>query len=130
MKRHMGKVTGFAAGFLVLAGGVAFQDISQIHGIQEWMKALSNGALLSGVLLTGIGLLVIISGEGVFDGIKYATKNILVHWRNGEKRYGSYYDYLRQKKKKGGASALLVPGICYLLLAVGFTLVFYLVQPA
>lgn len=125
MKRHMGRLTGFLVGLFLLIAGILFQDTGQINGVKEWLKVVSNAALLSGVLLTGIGLLVIISGEGLFDGIKYATSSIWADLRNVKKRYATYYDYMKREKKKSGASSLMIPGVFYLLLSVILTIAFY-----
>lgn len=122
----MGTVIALLVGALMFVAGILFQDAGQINGIREWMKAFSNAALLSGVLLTGIGLLTLISGDGFFDGIKYATSSIWADLRKEKKRYATYYDYKKREKKKSGASSLLFPGVFYLLLSVFFTIVYYL----
>lgn len=126
MKRHIGKVVAFLVGLCIGIFGVFFQNVEQIHGMQEWLKALSNASFLSGTLLTGIGLLVLISKEGVFDGMKYATSSIWASLWNRKKRYATYYDYMKREKKRGGASSLLVPGLFYILFAVIFTVLFYI----
>lgn len=126
MKRHMGKLISFLIGLLIFVFGLWFQDVSQIHDIREWMKVLSNAALFSGVLLTGIGLLVLISEEGIFDGIRYTISSLWASLRNEKKRYATYYDYIKREKKRSKASSMLIPGVCYLLFAVIFTIVFYI----
>lgn len=78
MKRHIGKLIALLAGILLFGGGVLFQERTADMQARDWMRICSNAALLPGVMLTGVGFLVKISGEGLFDGIKYAVGSLIV----------------------------------------------------
>ena len=123
MKRHLGKLIALACGGLLMLISVLYQ--MPVSGAQEWFRILSNAALLPGFLLTGLGVMLRISEEGLFDGIRYATSSLIARLRGLEKQYPSYFDYTQRKKKKRSASPLLLPGLFYLAAAVVLTLLYY-----
>lgn len=125
MKRHAGKLIAFACGLVLMLLSVLLQKPWETAYAKDWVRIFSNAALVPGVLLTGLGLIVRISDENFFDGIKYAASSMLSHLRNEPKRHATYYDYIHRKKKKGGASALLLPGLLFLFAAILLTLLFY-----
>lgn len=124
-KFHISFIISWSFGFLLLLFSIFYQDLSRLSGIKDWLRILSNAALVPGVLLTGISVLVKISEEGIFDGAKYAVSSIFSHLRKNPKPYASYYEYMRREKKKGNITSFLFSGLFYLILAICFTLFYY-----
>lgn len=125
MKRHIGKLIALLAGMLLFGGGVLFQERTADMRARDWMRICSNAALLPGVMLTGVGFLVKISGEGLFDGIKYAVGSLMNHLLGNKKRYGTYYDYRSRRTGRAGGNSLIVPGLLFLALAAVLTVCYY-----
>lgn len=88
------------------------------------MKALSDGFFVPGVLITGVGLLVWVAGEGTFDIMAYGVKLLWDVFRN---EWESFHDYKARKGEKGkpAVSFILHVGVLFLLLAGVFTGLFY-----
>lgn len=127
MRQYAGQAASLIIGFLLLVFGIFYQELPVGNDIREWLRILSNAALLPGVLLTGFGIIARISGEGLFDGIKYGISSLFTNLRGGKKRYASYYDYMHREKKKRGANPLMFPGILFLGAAVILTAVYHLI---
>lgn len=125
MKRHFARLIALLCGLALWLIGVLYQGPPQAPDIREWFRILSNGALIPGVLFVGISGLTWISGDGVFDGIKYSMKTMLIHLRGEKKKYASYFDYT-QREKKRAAYPMLLPGLFFLAAAVALTLLYYL----
>lgn len=125
MKRHAGTIAAALCGLVLFVFSIFWQDLSGASGAREWVRVLSNAALVPGVLLTGVGLLVRIADENFFDGIRYATGSLISHLQGKPKRHASYYDYLHRTKKKSPALSILLPGLIYLGAAAALTALYY-----
>ena len=126
MRRHLGLFVALACGFGLFAASVLYQEPGQETDWMDWCRILSNAALIPGVLFSGISALSWIAGEGMIDGIKYATSSLLARIRGTEKRYATYLDYLKRSRRKGPGAGLLFTGLFFLGVAVLFTGLFYL----
>jgi hypothetical protein len=126
MKRHAGKLIALLVGLLLWGLAVLVQLEESPTDVQGWVRVLSNGALIPGVLYLGLSALSWIAGDGLFDGIKYATSCLWIHLKGEQKRYATYYDYIHRPKKERTGSAMLWPGVFYLLCALVLTGIFYL----
>ena len=110
-----------------MALSMLWQGLENAHNAADWLRMLSNSALLAGVILAGIGALAWVSDEHFFDGIRYAASSLFSHLRGKPKRYATYYDYIHREKEKGGGFSMLVPGLIFLGVAVGLTGLYYAV---
>lgn len=124
MRRRLGTLAALLCGLALWGGCVLYQDLSQVSGRKDWLRVVSNGALLPGVLFVGLSAMSWIAGEGLFDGIRYSLSTMLVHLKGGEKKYASYYDYVQREKKRPGYPMLL-PGLFFLAAAAALTLLYY-----
>lgn len=100
---------------LVLWGRGLFngtQSAAEVWGI------LSDGFLLPGVLMAGIGALSWISQEGLFDIFGYGWLTLVSHFDHTKERE-SYYDYKvrREEKRSGWLWQMLAVGLCCLALS-------------
>ena len=125
MKRHWGRLTALLCGCVLWLLCVLYQGLPQASDVREWFRVLSNGALIPGVLFVGISGIVWISGEGLFDGIKYSMASMMARMRGHEKRYATYYDYTRREKEPP-SFPMLLPGLAFLAAAIVFTLLYHL----
>lgn len=127
MRRYAGWTAAAVCGVLLFILGLIWQELTAAASGRDWLRIFSNAVLFPGILLTGIGLLVKIGEENVFDGIKYAFSSIFTHLKGGSKRYATYYDYLHRERpeKKSGVLPILVTGLCFLAAAVLLTVLYY-----
>lgn len=127
MKRVVSRVAAAAGGVVIMVLSLLWQGLENAHNVADWLRMLSNSALLAGVILAGIGALAWVSDEHFFDGIRYAASSLFSHLRGKPKRYATYYDYIHREKEKGGGFSMLVPGLIFLGVAVGLTGLYYAV---
>lgn len=118
----------FAVGLVIAVMVFAEKDLLGQTDAKEAIRILSDGFLLSGVLITGMGLLIYVSNDGFFDIFSYGVKSfLLVFQRDPLKRRmdKSFYDYrIENLEHKHGFRHIVIVGIVFLLLAVIFTVVF------
>ncbi|MDY5220755.1 MAG: DUF3899 domain-containing protein [Eubacteriales bacterium] len=126
MRRHLGKLIALLCGTLLCVLSLLYQRPAQISGAREWLRILSNAALLTGVLLSGLSALLWISGEGLFDGLRYTMSSLLARLRGVDKKYASYFDYTQREKKKRMGNPMMLPGLFFLAAAILLTLFYYL----
>lgn len=124
MRRHLGKLIALLCGLALCLGTAFYRGVPPDSGAGEWLRVLSDGALIPAVLFIGLSLLVRIAGDGQFDGIKYTMSNLLTHIRGGEKRYATYYDYMQREKKKRTGSSLMLPGLFFLAVSIVLALLY------
>lgn len=126
MKRRLGQLIALLCGLALFLACVLYQDpSSQAPETKEWLRILSNAALIPGVLFVGLSAMVRIAGDGLFDGVKYTLSSLVARMRGVEKQYASYYDYTRREKKKSAAYPMLLPGVFFLVAAIVLTLLYY-----
>lgn len=120
-------MTTAGCGIILFVVFLFWQEPGTAAGTRDWLRILSNAALAPGILLTGIGLLVRIADENVFDGVKYAFGSLITHMRGDRKRHATYYDYIHREKprEKGACFSLLVSGLFFLIVAIGLTVLYY-----
>ena len=58
MRRHLGKLIALLCGAVLFLLSMLYQKPAQVSGAQEWLRILSNAALLPGVLLSGFSALL------------------------------------------------------------------------
>lgn len=113
-------------GGLLVAGVLGIQGYGDAASVAARYRILCDAFTVPGVALILTGILVWVAGEGLFDGVSYAARNILRSFtRWGHVRY---YDYLREKKAKrhmGGYGFLFLTGGAFLSVAVVFFALFY-----
>lgn len=81
---------------------------------------LSDSFIVAGVLLGGLGLLVFVSNEGVFDILVFGTKQFFGFFRkNKRQKYADFYEYKTAKRgEKLKFGSILVVGVFFIILAV------------
>lgn len=112
-----------AAGVLAARGGFDQPDGAAM------MSALCDACFVPGAFLTGIGILVLIANDGMFDILSYGAHSLLVLFsalRSPEKHV-SYYDYKMQRlaRRKHPSRIILWVGLLFLAAAAVFLVVYY-----
>ncbi|NLE68677.1 MAG: DUF3899 domain-containing protein [Clostridiales bacterium] len=101
---------------------------SQADDIQ-WLKDLSDAFFVPGVLFAGIGGLIFVAGNGIFDMLNFGVKKVLLLIRSEKHQKAfprTYYDYLQRKNRRDnkGFGHLLIIGGVFLALSALFTLLY------
>lgn len=120
-------IAASVSGAVIMALALLWQGLENAKTAADWLRMLSNSALLAGVILAGIGALAWVSDEHFFDGIRYAASSLFSHLRGKLKRYATYYDYIHREKEKGGGFSMVVPGLIFLGIAILLTGLYYAV---
>lgn len=93
----------------------------------EIFHILHNSFLFPGVMLAGLGLLVFVSNEGVFDILTFGTKQFFSFFRKKKsKKYADFYEYKEaraQKKLKFGS--ILICGTVYIVASVVMLILYH-----
>ncbi len=98
-------------------------------GTEESWRRICDALTVPGILLTGMGLLSVVSDLGAFDGISFTVRKAFGQIRSAEKRAAmpkTYYDYLsvRQKKKRTRRHTTLYIGLGFLVCAAAALLIY------
>ena len=96
---------------------------------EAFWHILCDALFVPGVLLTGLGLLIVVAGEGAFAAIHYGLQKLFGLMRSEKKRAAlpkTYFDFVQQRygQKTVVPVALLTAGLCFLA-AAGVSLIFY-----
>lgn len=110
---------------LLVGLGIAFliagsKDVFSQTALINVYHILSDSFFVSGVVITGIGLLVFSSNEGTFDMLVYGLRSFFdLFRRNSIKRYESFYDYRTSRQaNKFSFGFMLASGLVLLAVAV------------
>lgn len=130
MKKYKSHFIAAAVG-LVLSGIGIFTQRSGFDGTAKGAcRVLSDGILLGGAILTVIAIFIIAIQGGLFDGISYGASRLRRKKTGEMQQYETYYDYVTRNKKESGykkGSPLLIPGLCYIAIAIVLTILYYYV---
>ena len=110
----VGLVLGIAV--FAMQGGFSAKDA------EGFWHAMCDAAAVPGLLMTCIGLLSVVSGQGAFDALGFSTRKALGQILSEERRNAmpkTYYDYVTRKreKQKKKPHTVLYAGLVYLALA-------------
>ena len=99
---------------------------------EYFLRFLCDAFFVPGVLLSGAGLLRLVSAHGTFDALSYTTRKAFDQLRREENRNRTaktYFDYVTEQrgKKRAIPAHLLVTGLVFLAASV-ITLAVYLTQ--
>ena len=111
-------------GVLVFIAICITNDIFALKTGEEIFTVLSNACAIPGFIMFGIGILLWVTNEGLFNGISYGLKTVGRSFtaRKGEKiKEEEFYEYnARQKSKNYAFKHLLIVGGVFILLSILF----------
>ncbi len=109
---------------------LAFGWIQDVYTCTDTLllyKRLSNALFAAGVLLTGIGLLTVVSAGGFFDILVYGFQLSMSIFKKDpleRKTAKNLYEYKQAKGERYGLWFLVFTGLLYLAAATVFTILF------
>lgn len=132
MKKVLKYVISIVAG---LAISLTMMGIWGVFGNKldttETMRRVCDAFFMSGALLMGIGALVWVSKEGLFNGLSYSVKSLFhIHkisnrdWKRQE-TFAEYKERVAEKVKSRDFLFLVIVGGGYLLLAILFLILYH-----
>ena len=93
------------------------------------LQILSDGFVISGLLLVSFAGLLYINGEGGLIGVSFIFRNILLAiipmGRMKHEVYAKYYERKMETLKKSREAAALVVGLIFLAIGIVFTVIWY-----
>ena len=106
---------------LIIAFLIALsKDVFNITDKKTLYHVLSDSFLVPGVVTTGMGLLIYVSDEGVFDGITYGILAFINMFSpRNERKYNSLYEYKQKKHAtRTKIGFILISGLVLIILSV------------
>lgn len=121
MKKYLRTILAFLFGALVALSVCALKNVFAMNEPARILRTLCDAFFLPAILLLGGGLMVMVSNNGIFDTLSYASRtvfNLLIPGPGRGRNPESFVDYRHRKhQKQGSYGFLLVAGGVYLLLA-------------
>ena len=121
MKKYLRTILAFLFGALVALSVCALKNVFVMNEPARILRTLCDAFFLPAILLLGGGLMVMVSNNGIFDTLSYASRtvfNLLIPGPGRGRNPESFVDYRHRKhQKQGSYGFLLVAGGVYLLLA-------------
>ena len=95
---------------------IYLKDIFSQTELVKIFHILCDAFFAVGVVITGMGLLIFTTNEGVFDGLAYAVTSFINMFRRGDvKRYDTLYDYKASRSdKKVHFGFMLICGLFFM----------------
>ena len=111
-----------SVGIALTFGIVLLRKLPSATETAETMQILCDSFFITGVLLTGSGLLVVSSNLGTFDMLVYGMTSFIDYFRKkSERKYETFYDYrVSREKNKGSFAYLLIVGVCFIIVSLIF----------
>lgn len=128
MRRVLPYLITFLVGAAIVVLVICLQKVWAQTTVQNVMTVLCNGFFISGVIVTGAGIIVFASNGGAFYMLGYAMRLLvdLFKRHKEDKKYKDYYDYQQQKQQKKHSFAfMLIVGIGFLLISAVFLILYY-----
>lgn len=124
-------VLPFAAGIVIVFVYAVLLDVfNSENTASDVFALLSNGSLIVGAVLAGVGLLVFSADQGTFDGIGFAFKGISRQFIPGAallQHRESYQHYVERKHRTSSEFLHFVFVGLFFIAMSGLMLVFYYV---
>ena len=93
------------------------------------LQVLSDGFVVSGILLTLFAGMLFVSGEGALIGISFVLRNVVQAFIPMGRRHHEVYAQYRERKlgkvKKSSDHCVLTVGLFFLFIGIVFTVIWY-----
>ena len=125
--------TALAAAETMIALMIArYQGLDGAQTMAMNARFLSDGCFVVGLVMTGVGLMTWVATTGFFDmlsyGVIYGVRAFVGLFGGSRKPNDqTFYDYKAAKEEKRGKAqyAILVSGVAFIALSVGFLMMYY-----
>lgn len=122
-------------GITAAVGAGMALTVLDLHGfsaaasLTEKYRILADAFTIPGVIILLSGVLVLISNEGMFEGlsyvVSYAVKMLIPGGNKDQERYADYVERKREKGPVRGIGFLFVAGGVFMAAALVFIALFY-----
>ena len=127
MKKALPYLITTAVGAVITIAIIFGRGITKATDIVTISHILSDGFLVPGVILAGVGLLIFASNGGAFDMLAYAGILLISIFKKNpqDRKYKDFYEYRQAKKeKKRGFAFMLIVGLAFIAVSVIFVIVY------
>lgn len=127
MKDSLKYIVTAAVGLVAATALIFALGITEAQGVYEVMRILSDAFFVPGAVLSGLGLLAVVSKGGFFDIFGYGFISFVAIFKKDVKKrkYKDYVEYKQSKREsKFSVWFLLIVGLAFIVVAVIFLVVF------
>ena len=126
MKKYTRYFVTIGVGLIIAFAVAMSKDLFSQTDVMVIYQILSDSFLVAGVLVTGFGLLLFVSNEGVFDGLRYGFKVLAQMFkRRPTPVKETYFDYRTAKGRNKLAFGYMVfCGIGFLAICFLFSILY------
>lgn len=112
---------------IFLLFSIIFTILVLLFGARYDFIGWINATFSSGVILVGVGTLIYVSSEGIFDIAIFGTKKFFKSIFSRKNNMGTYYDYTAEKreKEKTPVGIVIFTGLFYIGLSFVLLYIFY-----
>ena len=105
---------------------ICVKDVFNQTSPAQVLQILCDAFFAIGIIVTGFGLLVFSSNEGVFDGLLYGVGSFIDFFRTtGKRKYPTLYDYKQSRgEKKLSFGYIVFSGLGFIAVSL-ILLIFY-----
>lgn len=120
MKKLIKYIIVIGIGLLIAFLIAISKDVFSVTDKKTLYHILSDSFMVPGVITTGMGLLIYVSDEGVFDGLIYGVMAFINMFSpRNERKYNSLYEYKQKKHAtRTKVGFILISGLIIVSLAV------------
>ncbi|QVK17237.1 DUF3899 domain-containing protein [Mycoplasmatota bacterium] len=106
---------------------IVFTILILLFGARYDLIGWINATFSSGIILFGVGILIYVSGEGIFDIAIFGTKKFFKSIFSRNNNMGSYYEYHveRSEREKIPVGIILFTGLIYMGISFLLLYIFY-----
>lgn len=127
MKKYLKYIITFGLGLIFFLVIIFSKDIFNQTETLEVYKILSDACFAPAVVIGGIGIIVFVDNNGVFDIIIYGVKLALTAFSRdiSKRKYKTFYDYKVAKHETSNPYGfLLIIGGFFLLISILFLVLY------
>lgn len=126
MKKSIKYFVTVGIGLLIALAVALSKNLFAQTNIRLIYAILSDSFLTAGVLVTGFGLLLFVTNEGVFDGLKYGFKVLAQMFKKHPTPVKeTYYDYRTARgRSKVSFGYIVICGAAFLAICILFIILY------
>ena len=131
MKKHLKLIITFGIGIIAFIAIILSKQIFRQTELLEIYKILSDASFVPAVVIGGVGIIVFVDNNGVFDIIIYGVKLALTAFSRdiNKRKYKTFYDYRVAKHETSNPYGfLLLVGGFFLVISVIFLILYMNVE--
>ena len=131
MKKYLKYIITFGIGLVAFIAIILSKRLFQQTELDEIYKILSDASFVPAVVIGGVGIIVFVDNNGVFDIIIYGVKLALTAFSRdiNKRKYKTFYDYRVAKHETSHPYGfLLLVGGFFLVISVIFLILYMNVE--